>query len=223
MERILTTEERIKRAEEIYERRKNKQIKMSTATVNINNKKNFKLFRKVILQITVCSMIYYMFFCAQSTSYFASKENVENIKKIFTQDSDFKKIYQDIQSKITNIHHEGQNNKEEQVMLEEINQTLEEATLSATEIVYSEAELVEEEELTQMEQDAKDIKEKYHLAKPLEGQITSGFGQRESDNSVVSTNHLGIDIAAEEGTKINAAMEGIVTIAKYSDSYRKLY
>lgn len=222
MEKILTTEERIKRAEEIYERRKNREVKMGTATVNVNGKKNFKLFKKLILQILACSLIYYLFFWAQSNSYFDSKDNVENIRKIFTQDSDLQKMYQEIQSKIMNLTNKEEN-KEENETLEETNQTLQEATLSATETVSAETEVVEENQLTQMEQDAKDVKEKYSLIKPIEGQISSRFGQRESDNAIVSSNHLGIDIAAKEGEKIKAAMEGTVTIATYSNSYRKLY
>jgi len=230
LEKILTTEERIKRAEEIYEKRKNKQMNMNTATVNVSEKRNFKLFKKVILQVLACSMIYYLFSWAQSTPYFASKDNVENIKKIFSQDFDFQKMYNGFQENFMNLQYKeeknDESNAEKESVLEETNQTLEEATLSVTEDVSSQQQIeseVVEQQLTQMEKDAKSIKEKYSLIKPIEGPVSSGFGQRESNNSIVSTNHLGIDIAADEGSKIKAAMEGIVAIAKYSDSYRKLY
>ena len=109
--------------------------------------------------------------------------------------------------------------KEEGEENQESNQVLPEATLSVTDTASTEETI----ELTQMEQDANAIKENYSLIKPIEGQISSGFGQRESTSSMVSTNHSGIDIAAQEGTKIRAAMEGNVAIATNSPSYRKLY
>ena len=56
MERILSPEERVKRAEEIYYRRKlnNKDIRVSSANVNSRNeKRQFSLYRKMILQILI--------------------------------------------------------------------------------------------------------------------------------------------------------------------------
>ena len=222
MEKLLTTEERIRRAEELYARRKNQQLRNHTATVNVNDKKNLKLLRKVILQILVCSMIYYFIFSLQNTSYFSSPENREKLRQILSYDINFQTIYQNVKSSMINLQKEEEFLPEEQQENKEENQTLQEATLSATEVV-SQEEIEETEGLTQMEKDAKEIKENYSLVKPIEGQISSLFGQRESTNPIISTNHLGIDIAAAEGTRIKAAMEGTVTIATNSSSYRKLH
>lgn len=226
MEKLLTTEDRIRRAEEIYERRKNRQVRMNTATVNVNNKKNFKLLKKVLLQILACSIIYYLFLGGHNIIDFSSQENLDKLKLLVNNDADFSKIYQDIKGKFV-INNEKQEEKVQENTVENNNQVLEEATLSITEnaVEVANEETAEQEmpELTQDEIDANTIKQKYALIKPVEGVISSKFGQRESDNSIVSSNHLGIDIAADEGTKIVAAMEGTVTIAKYSDSYRELF
>jgi murein DD-endopeptidase MepM/ murein hydrolase activator NlpD len=65
-------------------------------------------------------------------------------------------------------------------------------------------------ELTQMEQDAKDILDFKMLIIPLKGTITSRFGLRNPETPTVPKNHTGIDIAANEGTVFVAAMSGVV-------------
>ena len=63
------------------------------------------------------------------------------------------------------------------------------------------------------------IKEKFLFIKPIDGIVSSEFGQRDVDNPIVSKNHTGIDIAADTGTKIQAAMEGKVTISSTVGDY----
>ena len=59
MERTMTVEEKIRRAEQIYERRK-QGIDKPIETINIskNNKKDIRLLRKMIIQILVSALIY---------------------------------------------------------------------------------------------------------------------------------------------------------------------
>lgn len=52
--------------------------------------------------------------------------------------------------------------------------------------------------------------------KPVSGTITSRFGSRES---IRSSGHTGLDIAAPKGTKIKAAASGTVIFAGYSGAY----
>ena len=61
-----------------------------------------------------------------------------------------------------------------------------------------------------MEIDAQYIKANYSLIRPLNGVISSRFGPREA-TEIISANHEGIDIAADEGTVFIASMEGTVT------------
>ncbi|MBQ8135321.1 MAG: M23 family metallopeptidase [Clostridia bacterium] len=56
------------------------------------------------------------------------------------------------------------------------------------------------------------------MKKPLKKTVlTSAFGERELENS--KENHKGIDLGADEGTQIFAALDGEVTIAKEDSSY----
>ena len=50
MERTVSVEEKIRRAEEIYERRKQGNAR-PVATVNVSDKKDVKLLKKMIIQI----------------------------------------------------------------------------------------------------------------------------------------------------------------------------
>ena len=81
------------------------------------------------------------------------------------------------------------------------------------------AEKTEETQpLTQMEMDANSIKENYSMILPLKGTVTSRFGAREP-TEIVSANHAGIDIGANEGTVFIAAMEGKVTYVSSEGGY----
>lgn len=59
------------------------------------------------------------------------------------------------------------------------------------------------------------------LAVPCVGTITSKFGFRNSNNPIVSSNHMGIDIGAPKGTNIVAAHAGIVIEASEIGTYGK--
>ena len=62
MERTLSAEEKIRRAEEIYERRRGGYNTHNVATVSVSEKKNYNLFKKMILQILICLLIYFIFY-----------------------------------------------------------------------------------------------------------------------------------------------------------------
>ena len=63
------------------------------------------------------------------------------------------------------------------------------------------------------------IKNKYELIRPVEGIISSSFGARESNSTIISENHKGIDVAAAKGTDIVAAHNGKIVYADNLDSY----
>ena len=67
-----------------------------------------------------------------------------------------------------------------------------------------------EENLTEMERDAKDIIATKSLIIPLKGTITSKYGPRNPTDPKVSKYHTGIDIAVNTGTVFIASMEGVV-------------
>ena len=76
--------------------------------------------------------------------------------------------------------------------------------------------------MNEMEIDIKNLKGAYTFVNPLKDCIvSSGFGARESKYQNVTGYHTGIDIAAEKGTPIVAAMQGIVEIVSDEGDYGK--
>ena len=78
----------------------------------------------------------------------------------------------------------------------------------------------EETKKNQNELDIEYLKANYSFIKPVTGVVTSNYGKRE-ETEVVSANHQGIDIGANEGTAIYASMEGVVTVASSEGEYGK--
>ena len=64
------------------------------------------------------------------------------------------------------------------------------------------------------------IKENYSFIVPVTGTVTSRYGTREA-TEVVSANHAGIDIGANEGTPIYASMDGTVEVSSEEGEYGK--
>jgi len=77
------------------------------------------------------------------------------------------------------------------------------------------------EGINQMSDDAKYIKEHYQIMVPVIGTITSKFGVRNSTNPTVSRYHSGLDIAANTGTQVVAALDGEVLEATTDTYYGK--
>ena len=94
MERTLSVEEKIRRAEEIYERRHSGEVR-PTATLNVNNdgKKDIKLLKKLILQIVACLLIYLIVYTVQNNNYIFSDDFINKAKEILSYDTNFMQIY----------------------------------------------------------------------------------------------------------------------------------
>lgn len=103
MERILTAEEKIRRAEEIYERRRNQNYRNTTATVNVSGgNRDFKLLKKMIIQILICLLIYFIFYLIETTNYVFSASTINKTKEILEYDIDIKGIYTEIKNNLIN-------------------------------------------------------------------------------------------------------------------------
>ncbi len=245
MERTLSPEERIRRAEEIYYRRKMVGECKKYEKIGTNeNVKNINLLKKIILQILICIVIYSIFYMINNTEYVFSENILNKTRKILSYDINILDLYEQTKKYInsfTNINIELNEEKEEkeeqQEEKEEKEEQQEEKEIEKQddieEIIQEEnntdqnndaiggensEEIQETVELTQMEQDAKYIKDTKSIILPLKGTITSRFGPRESENPIVSKNHTGIDIAAPEGTEFISAMAG--TVKKVSNERR---
>ena len=103
MERTFTQDERIRRAEEIYAKRQNLRERTRRATLNVSETpKNFKLFKRIILQIVICMFIYCIFYLVNSTNYTFSQGALDKTKELLSQDLDFVSIYNNINNWLEN-------------------------------------------------------------------------------------------------------------------------
>lgn len=235
MERTLSPEEKIRRAEEIYARRRNGYEKSRVATVNVSKEKNYGLFKKMILQIAICLLIYFIFYLIQNSNYVFSEDVINKAKEILSYDIDIQGmcgqildgfndwskglIPSSLEENLTNTVEENnaENIIEENAMggAELENVVMENITTEETV-----AEVTSEEQIEEIVQtDDEYIKSNFSFIKPVEGIVSSEFGVREVNNPIVSKNHAGIDIAANTGTVIRAAMEGTVTISSTIGEY----
>lgn len=236
MERVLNQDERIRRAEELYERRKMQVNNRVNATVNVDKVSNNKYKRKLILQLIICIIIYYAFYAIKNIPDMVSQEVMYKISDILEYDINIEELY-----KIFNNYTSKDINQNN--INSDASNTLVEETLSVTDIP-AEAEVIEEVEnldnsenieeiqeieeqviieesssLSQMNEDAEYIKANYSIIKPLTGEITSRYGIRNPKIETVPKYHTGIDIARVVGTVIVSAMEGTVELVSSKGDY----
>ena len=223
MERIMSVEEKIRKAEEIYQRRKQGEVR-PIAKVSINNKKDIKLLKKMIIQIIICIVIYLSVYTIRNKQYIFSDDFINKTNEILSYDTNFISLYEAIKNQITkwikpkdvqddnsaiggaieeneNQEQEGEENKENTNNVQNDEQTVQ--GLSQTEI------------------DVQNIKNTSTFIKPLEGVITSRYGQRDVERSSIPRDHTGVDIAANLGTKIKSATNGEVVLASEEGGYGK--
>ena len=220
MEKVLSPDEKIKRAEEIYYKRKINNTNLRSTRVNISEKKDFGMLKKMLLQILICFIIYLIFYMIQNTNYIFSEGVINKAKEVLSYDINLGNLYgksmeyiNSFASNLRSIVNDNENkiNTESEIINDNLND--EESNNDKEENIGGES--VEEnknenEDLTQMEKDAKDILSTKSLVIPLKGTITSRFGLRNPETPTVPKNHTGIDIAANLGTVFIASMSGKV-------------
>lgn len=236
MERVLSPDEKIRRAEELYLRRsQNTNNIRRVATVNVDSKKKNNYIRKLCIQCIICVAIYSGFYAIKNREDILPKNITDKINEILQYDIDIQALQGKINRYIVEVNGKVTNNKPEEIIPP--GENLPEETLSATdnkEQNETEEKNKNEEQETEpekqdepvaveeassidkMKEDAEYIKANYSLIKPLEGQITSRFGLRENVNPKY---HTGIDIAENQGTVIVAAMEGTVELVSGEGNY----
>lgn len=95
MERTLSQEDRIRRAEEIYYKRKlasGNGVRVSSDRVNVTKNK-LSLFRKMILQLAICAVIYIIFYLIKNTNYVFSDDVINKTKELLSYDINFQNVY----------------------------------------------------------------------------------------------------------------------------------
>ena len=239
MERTLSPEEKIRRAEEIYLRRRSGYTGRNIATVNVSSEKNYGLLKKMILQIAICLVIYFIFYLIQNSNYVFSQDILHKTKEILSYDINLEEVFTNIMNGINNFSNElvesNTISEEKNIIDTDMNNAIAGAKLASIEAEKitlaqnlneeqqnsenSNSEQPSNEEPKKEELTDKEYIKTFNLIKPIEGIVSSEFGIRDVDNPIVSKNHMGIDIAANTGTEIKAAMDGEVTISSTTGSY----
>lgn len=234
MERTLSAEERIRRAEEIYYKRKMQNTNSKSARVNVSNKKDFGMFKKMILQIAICIVIYSIYYMIQNTNYIFSEDVIKKTNEILSYDINIKGLYEqtiqylnqftnDVKAVIPhpedeNVANQNDNNENNGDLNNEGESKTQEENIGGANVEEIKEQNVN---LSQMEQDAKYILENKSLVIPIKGTITSRYGPRNPETPTVPKNHTGIDIAVNEGTVFNASMEGTVQEVSSKRGFRE--
>lgn len=240
MERAMTVEERIRRAEEIYERRKRNEglavVNDEKSQKEKNDKKDVKLLKKMIIQLIVCICIYFVIYTIQNNQYIFSEDFINKVNEIISYDIDFPKVYEDAKNYLMGLfsnqtenesqeQNNGTNGSESNETSNGIGGAVEEngeiAGEATEETTDQEAGTTEEQNLSQEEQDIINVKNTTSFIKPVEGTISSVYGYRETATGSVPKNHTGTDIAAALGTKIQSATEGQVVLVSEEGDYGK--
>ena len=227
MERTMSVEEKIRRAEEIYERRKQGNAK-PIATVSVREKKDVKLLKKMIIQILVCVSIYLVIYTIQNSNYVFSEEFLKKVNEILSYDTNFSQIYENVKKQIMNWIPKQEENKQEGIGgAEETTQQMETQNNQEQSIEEQKQETQIEttqdaqQPLSPEEQDIQNTKNTASFIKPVQGTISSPFGKRENATGSVPKNHTGTDIATNTGTKIISATDGEVVLASEEGDFGK--
>lgn len=115
MERALTQEERIRRAEEIYLRRRNVKPQYRETREFTKNKQvpigksSIRLFKKMGLQIVICLLLYCIFYLIYDTNYSFSDTTISKTEEILNYDINFNEIYNYFSEKIMSFINKEEN------------------------------------------------------------------------------------------------------------------
>lgn len=228
MERVLSQDERIRRAEELYARRKMQANCRTSATVNVEDVNTNKITKKMLRQFIICVIIYISFYTIKNIPNLVPQEVMYKISDVLEYDINIQEVYENFNSYI-NSKSQEQNNEgliEETLAVSDNEEIIEESVNNINQESIKPAQAVEETQvieesssLSQMEIDAQYIKANCSIIKPLEGEITSRFGMRNPTVPTVPKYHTGIDIARVVGTVIISAIEGDVEVVSSQGDY----
>ena len=106
MERTMSVEDKIRRAEEIYNRRRENEYRVSTTRVSVENNENTfvnKRLKKMIIQIILCMTIYFVFYYITNNNYTISGDLKNKCREILSYDISLSEMYKKISIQVTSI------------------------------------------------------------------------------------------------------------------------
>lgn len=118
MDRLISDEERIRRAEDVLERRRNTDLRISSD--NFTKSEPTSKVKKMFIQILVCLLIYCGIYYVKNSPNEKIKTYISSINSVLNYDVNFNKIYTDVCAKLEDIdkklnkNNEGEQNQESQ-------------------------------------------------------------------------------------------------------------
>ena len=229
----MSVEEKIRRAEEIYNRRNGREsYRYPSAS---KEKKGPSLMSRMIKQIIICFIIYGIFYVVTNREYFLSQEFQTKVQESAAQNETLNQVYQSImgyfqkyfsvgmpENTSTQEDHQEENQSQE-TNTDQTADTTDENLASNDENIGGATQEVPVEEKSQEEKDVEEIKNTISFITPVQGTISSSFGWRTPTTATVPKYHTGLDIAAESGTVIQSATDGIVILASSEGDYGNHY
>ena len=112
MEKTLSPDERIRRAEEIYYQRRvqvgaGHSARHNSARVPVgagfHARPNTSLLKKMLFQIAVCVVLYFILYTVQTTNYIFSKDVIGKTKETLSYDINFQNLYNQVINSINGI------------------------------------------------------------------------------------------------------------------------
>ena len=214
MERTMSVEDKIRRAEEIYNRRRENEYKTSNTRVSVENSKtneniNQRL-KKMIIQIIVCMAIYFIFYYIINNNYIFSEDFKNKCQEILAYDISFTEMYKKISEAITNI------NKSYQEIVEKSKQNNENSENDNIVNQENQEENVEpnnlEENSTENLQEETNEQEQVNTEENIGGAIIEEVAHVEENENLTEEEKMKKD-AEEIKSKISfiKPLEGIIT------------
>ena len=235
MDREISVEEKIRRAEDIYRRRNGIQ------TTNESKRKN-RPIKRLFSQIVVCFLIYSIFYIIHNSNYIFSEDFLNRTREIFSRNTNISQICNNFKNSFINklgtndeqnVENNSQN-QEEKTNNEDYTQDTKQTDTEnlskndeniggAEDNVLTEEEFnkIDQNEKSQEEIDVEYIKNNVSFITPIYGQISSTFGWRTPTSVNVPKYHTGLDIAATTGTVIKSATDGEVILSSKEGDYGK--
>lgn len=105
MERIMSPEERIRRAEQIYFNRQGNNRKSTVRIESSDNaKKSSHLLKKMVLQIGICVVIYFILFLIKNTEYVFSETVLRQVEQFLNTEINWSETFGFMQNKMQEFH-----------------------------------------------------------------------------------------------------------------------
>ena len=235
MDREISVEEKIRRAEDIYRRRNGIQPQEDF-------KKKNRPIKRLFLQIMFCFLIYVIFYIIHNSSYIFSEDFLNRTREIFSKNINITGIYDNIKNSFinkapTDSEENVENNTDNLENKANIDSNLIDNTKIENQNLSDNNENIggaednihleegnstdNQETKSQEDLDVEYIKNNVNFITPIYGQISSTFGWRTPTSVNVPKYHTGLDIAATIGTVIKSATDGTVILSSSEGDYGK--